>query len=120
MHSCKFKCILFDLYKQGEVIADETLTYWSTNLELVRGPQNNDASPFQHCQDLLARKFPDYTFDSVHRIVPGSGARVANFEQLKEILLSKDLDSYDSTMFLDRVFLDGAIDLADSGNQIAI
>ena len=32
MHSSKFKCILFDLYKQNEVIADDKLTYWSTNL----------------------------------------------------------------------------------------
>ena len=70
MHSSQFKCILFDLYKQGEVIADDQLTYWSTNLQLLRGPQNNNASPFQHCNDLLASKFLSYEFDSVHRIVP--------------------------------------------------
>ena len=120
MHSSKFKCILFDLYKNGEMIADENLTYYSTNLELLRGPHNCDASPFQHCADLLAHKFPSYEFDAIHRIVPkefapeDEVARIANFDQLREMLLTKVMTEYDidSGLLNERVFLDAAVDLS--------
>lgn len=57
----------------------------------------------------------------MHRIVPKENlARVSNFEQLRNLLLSKDMDSYDESFFEQRVFLDGTIDLALSGNQVAI
>jgi len=128
IHSSKFKCILFDLYKQEEVIADDTLTYWTTNAELLRGPQNNDASPFQRCNDLLARKFPNYEFDSIHRIVPKAltengdqiSERFVNFEHLKSTLLSKDMANYDASKFTERAFLDQTINLRQQNMQVAI
>ena len=78
-HSVKFKVALLDLYKQGDVFADENLSYFSTDQNILRGPQNNNASPYQRCSDLIARRFPTYRLDQVYRILPSEQTDVLNY-----------------------------------------
>ena len=73
------------------------------------------------CQDLLARRYPAYEFDEIHRIVPSEGSKVINFDEMKELLLSTDMNRYneiDNTN--EHFFLDASVNLAHGGNCIAI
>mgnify|MGYP000879175599 CR=1 FL=1 len=63
--------ILLDLLKQRELIADESLTYFSTDAKLLtEGSSEFSEAPFARCRDLRERKFPTYRFDNLYRIVP--------------------------------------------------
>ena len=56
LHSNKFKVVLLDLFKQGEIFADLTLSRFTTD-------QNR--AGFYSCQDLLAERFAGYEFDQI-------------------------------------------------------
>ena len=60
LHSNKFKVILLELYKQGEIISDETVSLFSTNMRLLYGEGNK---LFYTCQGLVALKCQGYTLD---------------------------------------------------------
>ena len=46
---------------------------------------------FELYSDRMTRIFPTYIFDQRCRIRPGPHTQTVNFEQLKDLLLSKDL-----------------------------
>ena len=112
LHSKKFKVALLDLYKQGEVFADDSLCYFSTDVYLLRSKLNKNAK-FLSCLDLIQCKFPTYKFDKIYRIVPTRVTPVVNFHDLKSLLLSTDAARYhELDCTIQRVFLDGKVDIA--------
>ena len=82
--------VLLDLFKQEEVFADDTLTFFTTDKDLLRNEKKNFKSPFKKCSDLLAGRFPAYLFDSVGRITACPETPKHNFNDLKDLLLSQD------------------------------
>ena len=60
LHSNKFKVVLLELYKQGEIISDETVSLFSTNMRLLYG---EGEKLFYTCQGLVALKCQGYTLD---------------------------------------------------------
>ena len=54
--------------------------------------QNDDnQTGFELYSDRIARKFPTYKLDAELRLYPGPETLVVNFNEIKDILLSKDL-----------------------------
>jgi len=56
LHSNKFKVVMLDLFKQGEILAESTVSRFTTDKE---------REGFYTCQDLLAEKYPGYKFDQI-------------------------------------------------------
>ena len=82
---------LADMVRCDDVLCDPEM-----NLFTLRNPQDHsqlDQINFEQCSDRLLRKFSTYKFDDQHRIVPGRKTKTENFNQLKGILLSTDLEA---------------------------
>ena len=69
----------------------------------------------------MHKMFPNYEFDEEGRIVPGEGAKLINFKELKELLLSKDLSREEELFWYtngDAKFLDCEDNL--NGSKVAL
>ena len=72
---------------------------------------------FDLCSDRFAVRFPTYELDQKCRVVPGPKTMRLNFNQLKSMLLSKDI-SLDTKFEPDNnCFLDGNVDMTH--NKVA-
>ena len=109
------KYALIDLFKQDEILGDKEMSRFSLNA--VNQSTKQQARDFDLCSDRLAIKFPTYNFDSVCKVMPGTSTNKFNFDQLKALLLSKDL-SMDKHFDQDNLrFLDASVDM--TGNRVA-
>ena len=91
--SKKLKIVVLELFKQNEIVADETLTFFSTDHNIVqtsRSLECEEGMLFYTCRQLLDAKYPSYKFDPSHRIVPREQAQVLSLDQLKSFLLSSE------------------------------
>ena len=104
------KNILMDLYRNDQILTDEEMNRFS----MQQRNQNQMLRPtqFDLCSDRLVTKFPTYELDKKCRIVPGPKTQLRNFNELKDLLLSKDLtrdNAFDRNEFQ---FLDGKVDMS--------
>lgn len=71
----------------------------------------NPDSAFELCSDRLERRFTTYEMDEICRFKPGPDTETVNFNNLKELLLSKDIKRFALLEQMTRddkcVFLDG-------------
>ena len=51
-----------------------------------------DTTQMYDSLSLIVKKYPDYLFDKIHRIVPGPKAPVIHYNKLQSVLLSKNLE----------------------------
>ena len=128
--------ILLDLFCQSEVFSDESMTYYSTESSSTPGSdkhvsntpgqeeeeENEEvAKQMLDCQSILAKKYPEYKFDEIFRIVPEPETETISFSKLQAILLCKDLERPIEELEAQMPkFLDGKIDLGMQGQKIAI
>ena len=100
------------------MLADIECNRWSIN-PADQATEGNDTG-YELYSDRIARLFPTYVLDERLRIRPGPETQRVNFVNLKEILLSTDLErdaelSWASPKCLR--FLDGT-DLSLTGQQV--
>jgi len=119
LHSNKFKVVLLDLFKQGEIYADQSVSLFTTNARFLSGHGDEH---FYSCKDLLYSKCDGYKLSKIEqRIVAREDTSMTNFVELKELLLSADMSRYDEfAAQTNRQFLNGEVSLSSLGHQVAI
>ena len=85
---------IFNLFKDDRVLCDAEMNMFSLNASHQKSQANPDGV-FELCSDRLARKFPTYELDEICRFKPGPDAERINFNDFKELLLSKDMSHYE-------------------------
>jgi len=99
---------LYEMWRDDLILADKELTRWSVNPAKQRTEKN--PTEFELYSDRHERLYSNYVLDERLRMRPGPKTKVANFEEIKDILLSTDL-SRDSELDWTNDglrFLDGA------------
>ena len=86
---------LMDLFKMDLILADFENNTYTLNASKQRHPETNPDSEYELCSDRMLRKFPGYHYDAETRIVPGESIQTNNLMQVKEMLLSTDMSSYE-------------------------
>ena len=82
---------LEDLYYNDEILSDEYFHKYSLNLEMQHTDDNQ--TKFRLYSDYFTYKYPQCDLDRQTGILhPKANTPVVNFNELKEILLSKDLN----------------------------
>ena len=81
---------LQDLYRNDEVLCDLEINLFTLNPEHQRTEDNGKV--FEVFSDRMARLYPTYEFDPKGRARPGPDTPRTNLRELKELLLSKDLE----------------------------
>ena len=107
---------LNDLFKNDEILADLMHNRFSLNPE--RQSTAAMTTEFELFSDRFVRLFPTYVLDYRCRIRPGPETQTANFDNLKSLLLCKDLSrnqELDWVSGKNLRFLDGSSML---GNQV--
>ena len=80
---------LQDLYKTDIMLADKEHNRFSLNAAMQSTAEN--PSEFELYSDKIYRLFPTYVLDQRCRIRPGPATVTMSFNQIKEVLLSRDL-----------------------------
>ena len=89
------ECVqIFNLFKDDRVLCDAEMNMFTLKASNQKS-QANPNSDFELCSDRLARKFPTYELDEICRFKPGPDAERINFNDFKELLLSKDMSQYE-------------------------
>ena len=83
------KAALFDFFKADEVLADAQIMRFTLRPENQSTEEN--PTEFMLFSDRFTQNFPSYVLDDRTRIRPGPETPVINFDNLKELLLSKDV-----------------------------
>ena len=78
-----------DIYRNDELLSDNELSIYSVRPEMQDSPSN--PTGFELYSDRIKRIYASYELDQRLRIIPGPETKTVNFNQLKEILISKDL-----------------------------
>jgi hypothetical protein len=86
----KMSILLMELYRNDEILADREQNRYSLNKDLQKTTENPD-SPYELFSDRIKRLFPTYILDNKLRLMPGPDASVVDYEELRDLLLSKDL-----------------------------
>jgi hypothetical protein len=108
--------IIQDLWRDDQILANKEVTVYSVNPEMQNTLEN--PTGFELYSDCFARLYPTYTLDARLRIVPGPETPTVNFNTLKEILLSTDLERNSELAWIEKGlrFLDGSVDM--TGNRV--
>ena len=85
---------LYELYRTDQILADTEMNYFSMKPEYQS--QKDQLTGFDLCSDRMAKSFNTYTFDEVGRMIPNENARLINYNQLRELLLSTNLSREES------------------------
>ena len=75
------------------MLCDAEMNMYSMDSRHQRSASNPDGV-FELCSDRVHRKFVTYEFDEIHRFRPGPDTETVNFNDLKALLLSKDMSRY--------------------------
>ena len=112
----KFKQAMINLYKSDNILADQKLERFSS-AQSKRNTEENPAE-FDLFSDKFAQQFPTYELNVTSGLAPTEKTPVLNFNQLKELLLSKDLSRMNELGGNEYRFLDREVDII--GNRVAI
>ena len=98
---------LMDIYRNDEILADAELNHYSINRHMQ--DTHDNPTGFELYSDRIKRMFPSYILDNTLRLMPGPTTPVMNFEILKSILLSTDLERNEELSWANNEhrFLDG-------------
>jgi len=109
-----FRSALMDLYRNDQVLCDREMDRFTLNPEMQHKEGVNETG-FELHSDRFTRMFPGYYLTDKGLMEPKEGTPTVNFDNLREVLLSKDLSrgaelewANNETRFLDRtVDMDG-------------
>ena len=106
--------ICMDLYSNDELLANYNLDQVSLNPALQHHPQTNPDSDFKLMSDRKESQFKTYKLLPSMQLKPTEETPVINFDQLRDLLLSKDFSrqaEYQKLISGDLKFLDRQSDM---------
>lgn len=103
---------LVSFYLEDRILANGQIDEFSVDVKQQCTEDN--PTDFELFSDRMSKKYPSYTYDcKLVRVLPGKDSPKINFNDLREILLSKDLSRYSElpeTSGKNFLFLDGEAD----------
>ena len=115
-----FILALEDLYYNDEILADKDFHKYS--IDPAQQHTEDNPTGMRLYSDYFAEKYPQCTVDAkLGKLNPKPGSERVNFNELKELLLSKDLSRVKELEWTHKSpsrFLDGQVDMA--GNKVGL